>query len=177
MANVEARARDCACPGSPHDEGDIVYLLPTLGIEGGLEAEADLLDAINKFPISEKMSKAAEAAATTSRSRYLRPKWFVTFLRHGAVGWNLVNAEGEPEPFDVERLVADYSLARMPGDKAADMYGAAVLAPFQSPPPKHSRNGRTAGGTPARSTPTPLRSRRSSPPASEGGTSSEAMVS
>ncbi len=165
---IEARARDCACPGTPHEDGDVVYLRPTLGIEGGLEAEADLLEAIQQFPIPERMSKREEDAATTARGRFLRPKWFVTFLRHGAVGWNLVDAEGDDVPFDVERLVADYSLARMPGDKAADLYGPAVLAPFQSPPPKHSRNGRTAGGTHPPSTPTPLRSRRSSPRVSDG---------
>lgn len=167
MSNVEVRARDCACPGTPHEDGDLVYLLPTLGIEGGLEAEAQLLDAIRKFPITEKMSKAAEAEATEGRSRYLRPKWFSTFLRYGAVGWNLVDDNG-PRPFDVDVLIGDYSLARMPGDTAADLYGASVLAPFQSPPPKHSQNGRTARGTHPPSTPTPLRSRRSSRPASDG---------
>jgi len=165
---IEVRARNCACPGAPHEEGDVVFLLPTIDIEGGLEAEADLLEAIQKFPIPERMSKREEDAATTARGRFLRPKWFVTFLLHGAVGWNLVDAEGEPVPFDAKQLVADYSLGRMPGDKAADMYGPGVLEPFQGPPPKHSRNGRTAGGTHPPSTPTPLRSRRSSPRVSDG---------
>lgn len=167
MANVVARVRDCACPGEPHPDGDVVYLLPTLGLDGGLEAESDLLESIRLYPQPDKASAAEVDRIGSERTRFLRPRWLKTFLRHGAVGWNLEDEDG-PIPFDVEALLGDYSLARMAADKAADLYSAGVLAPFQAPPPKHSRNGQTDGGIPAPSTPTPLRSKRSSRASSAG---------
>ena len=28
---------DCRCPGTPHEDGDVVFLYPKLGMEGGSE--------------------------------------------------------------------------------------------------------------------------------------------
>jgi hypothetical protein len=166
------RVRDCSCPGNPHEDGDEIYLRPTLDLEGGLAAEAALLDAARLFPmpagigdVDDKLiaRNPAIGKIITDRTNFLRPKWFDLFLRHGAVGWNLLDEEGNAIPFDIEALLADYSMARMAAEEANDRYSGAVLAPFQSPPPKHSRNGRTAGGTPRTSRPTRSPSRRSSP--------------
>lgn len=124
MTNEAVRVRDCACPDTPHPDGDVVYLLPKLSIAGGIAAEQDMTNAQGD---SDKLISL----------------WLQTFLRHGAAGWNLVDANGEPVPFDIDELMADWALARPVALRAGELYQASVMAPFQKSPPKPSRTGRT----------------------------------
>jgi hypothetical protein len=127
---IEVRVRDCACPGTPHpDEGDLVYLLPMLGLDGGILAEQQMLTAL---------PEGANAG--------LARRWLHTFVEYGAVGWNLIDEDG-PVPFDVATLLADWRLARPVADRASDLYADAVMAPFQQASPKSSRTGQTRRGT------------------------------
>ena len=87
MPNVPVRVRDCACPDTPHDEGDIVYLLPTLPMDGGILAEQQMTEA-------------------QGDGQRLTRLWLKTFITYGAVGWNLVDEAGEPVPFDIEVILA-----------------------------------------------------------------------
>lgn len=137
---VPARVRDCACPGTPHaDDGDVVYLSPTISLDGGIAAEQDLV-------------KAAGDSDLLIRS------WVKTFLRYEAKGWNLVDEAGEPVPFDLDALLADYALARPAADKAVDLYGDTVLNPLLERQQRgRSRTGPTTGTTSA----TPRRTRKS----------------
>lgn len=165
------RVRDCTCSGTPHDgrdghdDGDLVYLLPTLGLEGGAAAELDL-DAVQGL---------GEKRATNA----LLARWTVTFVRYGCVGWNwLRDVEGrlEPVPFDSEVLVNDYTLARAVAAKANELYSEAVTRPLLeaagTPPPnraqRRSQRGRTGSST---SRPRGSRSKtpRSSSPVASGG--------
>ena len=181
---VATFVRDCACPGEPHKDspgegipaGDVVYILPTLGLEGGLEAEQDFEEVQRMYPMTKEQAKdpAFLADVAAKRTRWLRPRWYRTFLQYGAVGWNLLDADGDPVPFDLDALINDYSLGKPVADAASDRYSKQVMAPFLPPPPKDSRNGQTDGGTPQPKTPTPLRSKRSSRGASAGGASSAA---
>lgn len=139
------RLRDCQCPGTPHEEGDGVYLRPTLSLEAGLLAEQAINEMQRLFPLPDKADAATSDRIQTERTYWLRPKWFDLFLRHGAAGWNLMGEDGDI-PFDIEALLGDYSLARVAAEAANDRYSDAVLAPFQIPPAKPSRNGRTGGG-------------------------------
>jgi len=144
---VTVRVRDCACPDTPHD-GDEVYLLPTLSLEGGAAAELDLL--------------YSNDIAEARRTLVLLGRWTVTYVRYGAVGWNWLQTgeDGKPEPvpFDVEVLLADYRLSRQIAEKANELYSEAVLGPLLAavagPPPnrqqRRSRTGRTASSTSAR---------------------------
>lgn len=163
------RVRDCSCPGTPHEDGDEIYLRPALGLEGGLEAEGALLESVRLFPLPENASEAKTDEVASQRATFIRPRWFATFIRHGAIGWNLVDEKGRPVPFEVEKVLEDYSLARLAAEEANDLYSNSVLAPFQDPPAKPSLNGRTDGGIHPPSQPTRKRSRRSSPPASVDG--------
>lgn len=128
------RVRDCACPGTPHEEGDFVYLAPTLSAEGGIAAEQDM--------------------TSTRDSDELTRKWLITFVRFGARGWNLVDEDGDV-PFDVDDLLADWAIARPVALRAGELYQAAVIAPFQQQPAKRSPTGRTRATTSARRSPTP----------------------
>lgn len=163
---VMVRARDCACPDTPHEEGDFVYLLPILGIEGGMAAELDL--------------QAVQSVQPDRRGQALFARWFGTFLRYGAVGWNLTEKDDKgrtvPRPFDADVLTSSYADWRDVAERANDLYAEAVMAPLlarvaareETPPTTPSPLGQTNGSTsPAgRSTRKPRKS--SSPPASVG---------
>jgi hypothetical protein len=138
------RVRDCSCPNKPHEDGDIVYVSPTLPMRGGLVANR------------QAIARATEVAS--GKSSNLEDDWLETFVRYGSLAWNLLDAQGDSVPFDVELILADYSMARLIAEKANDLgYGDAVMAPFLRTPAKPSRNGRTPGTTSARRrrTPTP----------------------
>lgn len=166
---IPVRVRDCTCPGQPHDEGDIVFLLPSLSLEGGAAAEYDLL--------------STQGIEDENRRTYaMLAKWAATFVRYGAVAWNLIrlDEDGRPEPvpFDVESLVADYSLSRLIAEQANLLYTDAVMRPLfeaakaLAPTPnrqqRRSQRGRTKPSTsrPRASTSTPPAS--SSEPDSDG---------
>jgi hypothetical protein len=127
---VPVRVRDCACPDAPHADGDIVYLTPTLGIDGGILAEQQMLEGIR-----------------LGDDKALARMWVRTFVTHGATGWNLLDELGLPVPFDVEVILGDWRLARVVADRATDLYQEAVLAPFQNAQEARSPTGRTASGT------------------------------
>ena len=126
---VPVRVRDCACPDLPHaDDGDIVYLAPHLDIDGGVEAERDLVESVGD-------------------ERELTKRWLRTFIRYGATDWNLTDAEGEAVPFDVDAILSDWSLARPLGDVASDMYAESIAAPFVKAQQVRSPTGPTAATT------------------------------
>jgi len=127
MELVIVRARDCACPGTPHEEGDTVSLLAKLSLSGGLAAQADII--------------AAAGDGST-----LAQRWLVTYVRHGAVGWNLTDENG-PVPFDVDAVLADYAFALPVADRADDLYSAAIIDPLTVRLNGISRNGLTDAST------------------------------
>ena len=127
MELVIVRARDCACPGTPHEEGDTVSLLAKLSLSGGLAAQADII--------------AAAGDGST-----LAQRWLVTYVRHGAVAWNLVDDDG-PVPFDVDAILADYAFALPVADRADDLYSAAIIDPLTVRLNGISRNGLTDAST------------------------------
>lgn len=109
---VPVRVRDCTCPGQPHgEEGDVVFLAAKPSLECGLAAEGDMIQA-------------------ATDGKLLTRLWQITYLRHGTVGWNFLDARGKPVPFDVEALLADYEIARPVAEKADDLYGEAVMRPL-----------------------------------------------
>ena len=105
----------CPCPGTPHADGDTVYLLPKMGLQGGITAEHQIL--------SFGGDQSALVGALTE-----------TFVRFGVVAWTFVDANGKPVPCTDEKrqelLLTDYTLARDIGDKADELYSAAVIDPL-----------------------------------------------
>jgi hypothetical protein len=163
---IEVRVRDCQCPDTPHPDGDVVYLLPHLSLEGGAAAELDLI--------------ASQSIEDRERAtHWLLARWTSTYVRYGAVGWNWTQLDerGRPEPlpFDIELLLADYRISKEIANKANELYSEAVMGPLleaAQPPPnraqRRSRTGRTASSTSRRRGSTPSASRSSSPDASDG---------
>lgn len=155
---IPVRVRDCACPNTPHSDGDLVYLLPLLSLEGGAAAEMD------RELVMDGFTEATEAEQTRLTLRLLA-RYTDTYVRYGAVGWNW-EREGEddkgrrkvePVPFDVDVLLRDYSLSRLVAGQASLLYSEAVLGPLleaakaAKPKPnrqqRRSRNGSTASST------------------------------
>ncbi len=165
---VAVRVRDCECPDTPHEEGDVVYVAPTLPLAGGLQAESDRAAALaaaiaTAGPMPQGgYSEAAKESMAVYMVEQLRQKWLVTYVRYGAKDWNLIGESG-PLPFSVEALVADYSLARLVADKCDELYGETVALPLLQRQPKPSQPGRTPRKTSAK-TSTQRRNGSSSPP-------------
>ena len=140
-ALTPVRVRDCSCPDTPH-EGHFVYISPTLSFAGGVLAN------------QQALSQAV--AVQRGETNQLQALWLETFVRYGAKDWDLCDEQGIPIPFDVELLLADYSLALPVAEKANDLgYGDAAMAPFLRTQVKPSRNGRTPATTSARRRRTP----------------------
>ena len=108
---VVVRVRDCACPNTPHEDGDVVYLRPHLNLDGGIAAEQDLLAASGDGPLLTRL-------------------WLRTFLTHGVTGWNLTDDDGAPLPLDLAAITDDYRIARPVANRASELYAETVMAPF-----------------------------------------------
>lgn len=143
MELVPVRVRDCACPGTPHEEGDVVLLTPTLGLIAGLEAQRENTRAINDAVVEvlgrsptdadiEAMQSDENALAervSVVMNEMLQIRWVPVFIRGGAVGWNFLDDDGLI-PFDVDVLLADYSLGRPVADAASELYQDALMRPL-----------------------------------------------
>lgn len=140
MEPVRVRVKDCVVP-EHEEEGHGVYMAPTLSLEGGLAAEADITASGDKDALVRRL--------------------LVTFVRYGAVGWDFCD-DGKAVPFDVNVLLSDYAIARKVAEKGDELYADAVLAPFRPAQPARSPTGSTGGTTSPGRTPTPLRRRSSS---------------
>lgn len=135
MELVSVRFRDCACPGAPHPDGDVAYLRPHLNFAGGVAVVAAL----------QQGSEAAAAGDMTTLTGILGP----VYLLHGMSGWNLLDADGEPVPFDAIRAVDElpFGDAFELVDKADDLYGKAVLGPLAKRTANSSPSGPMNGSS------------------------------
>jgi hypothetical protein len=145
----------CRHPGTPH-ERHTVYLRPHIGLEGGLAAEAVLVD-VNRLLPADPDKVPDSDPIWAQRAAEIMRRWLPIFIRHGAVGWDL------DEPFEVEAILADFGLARPVAEAASDRYTDEVMAPFQAAPAMTSSPGPTGASTSPAPTSIQTRRRRSSP--------------
>lgn len=119
--------RDCACPGTPHPNGDTVTFKPRLSFDENVAA----LSAIFQGDGVGNANKA----------------WGV-YLHAGPVAWNLLDADGQPLALTNENLDAlPFEDQFEIGDRADDIYGEVVLAPLVRRTKKSSSNGQTPDGS------------------------------
>lgn len=168
MSNlVTVRVRDCACPGRPHAnpaayngsgdmDGDVVFLREKASLPLGIAVQTDMQVALRE----------ADGADVSS---ILTARWVVSYVRHGAVGWNFLDKDGRPVPFDPQVLIDDFELGKRVGDRADELYGDTVVRPLLPKPSTPSQPGATGDTTSA--PPTPIRkSRGRSSPATTAAT-------
>jgi hypothetical protein len=120
---------ECLCPGTPHADGDWVYLRPKLDLRGGFRVKRRLLD-LNQAAYAED-----EAAKPSSEQMsQLEIQLAEVYLEEGIADWNLVDEEGQPRPLTPEALreyiFSDYVRAEAVADKADDLYRPPVLDPL-----------------------------------------------
>ena len=145
----------CECPGTPHGDGDFVYLAPVMSAPGGMAAQAAINDG---FADSIRLQEML---------------WRV-YRDHGIVSWNLLDDEGEPVPITPENLelALPYGKGGRAISEVADgLYSEDILTPFLdlmkrlkvigAERPKRSAAGSTSTSKPATSpTPTSTATRR-----------------
>lgn len=129
-APVAVGLGECLCPGSPHADGDSVLLRAYLDLSTGMSVIAEIAQTDGVGAI-ERLGRA--------------------YLRAGIVGWTFVDGDGAPVPVTpqaIDRLrwsAGTYQLA----DRAAELYGEALLSPLAQRVAASSPNGQSAGSTSA----------------------------
>lgn len=121
----------CYCPGTPHGDGDVVYLAPELSMAGGMAAQAAIVEGV-------------------SDSIRLQELLAAIWLRHGVVGWNLLDEDGQPVPLNADTVTRALPFGkggRLVADKADDLYAEDILAPLVQRLESISPGGRTGGST------------------------------
>lgn len=105
-----------------------MYVAPRPSLACGLEAREDVRQSLGSGTL-------------------LAERWLVTFVKHGAIGWNLVDEDGDPVPFDVRVILNDFDLAEPVAEKCDELYGETVTRPFLESIRKLSQRGPTVGST------------------------------
>lgn len=125
----------CRCPDAPHPDGDVVYLFPKLGLEGGIAVQSAL--AIGDTPTAKLHGM------------------YVALIEHGVADWTITNGTGEKLAINPASIRA--ALPWMEGGSAVanaafEQYGEVVTGPLAARKPatisrrtgKSSRRGRTS---------------------------------
>ncbi len=101
---------ECLCPGSPHHDGDTIWLRPELDAGGGFAVTIAMQG--DPENLTERLGRA--------------------YLAAGIVEWTFLDSAGVPVPVtraNIRRLRWSgpiYTVA----DRASDLYGSAVLDPL-----------------------------------------------
>lgn len=117
MAEEPIRIRDCACPGSPHSDGDFVRLRPKLTAAGGAAAI---------FAIAANGGNPAKATG----------ELFEILLTAGIGWWNLVAEKGRPVSLNAQAIIEQIDWGgggRLLFDKVTELYNAALFGEPDEP--------------------------------------------
>lgn len=136
----------CECPGAPHEQ-DEVYLRPRLGYAAGADASVAAAAYVGKAIDANDLAKAIVPI----------------YIRGGAVGWNLVDDDGEAVPFDAEVLLSDWDVAVIVGDQADNLYSEVITRPLVKAASQSSPLTPTAASTSRRKRSTGSPRKRSKP--------------
>ena len=114
LPDVAVPIGKCLCPGTPHPDGDVVYLTAQLSAPGGMAAQGAITDG---FDDAVKLQELL---------------WRI-YRDHGIVSWNLVDEDGESVPLtpaNIEMALPYGKGGRAVADAADDLYNEDVLGPF-----------------------------------------------
>lgn len=141
----------CLCPGTPHADGDFVYLRPKLGLAAGIAVQKLVIDA-----------KTADTPATEAD---LHGTLAEAYLIYGVAEWTLTNGSAIAVTPDTirEHLLNDFERSEAVADKADDLYMNPVIAPLLRKARKLSQAMSKNGSTSATATGSPKRRKPSKP--------------
>jgi len=146
----------CPCEGTPHPDGDVVYLYPELSMPGGMAAQAAIAESWTETGFD-----------TVRFQDLIAPVW----IRHGVAGWTFLDDLGQPIPVNPDNVLRALPYAkggRAVADKADDLYNEAVLAPLAERFAALSKPGRTR--TPGPTSPNRATRRKQRSPSSTATT-------
>lgn len=130
--SLTRRFRACACPNTPHSEGDTVTYAPKLSFD----------------------SMARAIGAIYSQSPPVSQNAFDVFLHGGPQSWNLVDEEGSPLPLTEDALDAlDFADQYEIADYADTLYRDTVLSPLARRISERLSAGPTTASAPRRTKP------------------------
>jgi len=133
---VPVQLDHCPCEGTPHPDGDVVYLYPELSAPAGIRARSFFASA---------MTGSLEQVEVEERIAEL---WLST----GVASWTFVFDDGRPIPVTPENIVRALPYGkggRLVADKADDLYVASVTAPLLAQLQTLSQPGPTRSSRPA----------------------------
>lgn len=116
--NVPVNLGYCPCEGSPHPDGDVVYLYPELPAPAGLRARSLLNQAIYERTLSQTEAEALVAEV-----------WLSTCV----AAWTFLDDDGQPIPVTSENVLRALPYGkggREIAEKADDLYGPTVMNPL-----------------------------------------------
>ena len=143
---------ECQCPGTPHADGDLVYLRPKLGLAAGIELQS--------------IMQAALQSETRPTAGEVQGQLVEAYLLHGIADWTLaVDEVAVPVTRETitEHLLSDFARAEPVADKADDLYYGPVLAPLVNRVQSFSRATSTSEPTSAPKNGSPKPRKRSKP--------------
>jgi hypothetical protein len=127
--NVPVPLGYCPCEGTPHPDGDIVYLYPELSAPAGMAVRGLMVEG------------ASGIGAETFQER-LGELW----LKVAVASWTFLDDDGSPIPLTPENIVRALPYGkggRLVADKADDLYADSVVAPLVKQLETLSKPGRT----------------------------------
>lgn len=131
---IEVRVRDCTCPGTPHPEGDVVYLAPKLSMRAGMAAAA-IAEGTNSIEIANGLADV--------------------YLRFGVLGWNLLDDDGRARVFTPAGVEAEFPYGEGGAEisEACDgLYAQDIIRPLRRRLAQVSGRGST-GNSPQETSP------------------------
>jgi hypothetical protein len=131
---IEVNIGACLCAGTPHPDGDLVFLAPHLSLDGGLAATQTIV---------AHRDQPDELVVLLSH----------VFLRYGILDWNFTDDDGEPIPVTPTTIAAALPFSRgglLVANRLFDLYMNEVEEdPLPERPARSSKRGRTAASTSA----------------------------
>ncbi len=137
--NVPVPLGYCPCEGTPHPDGDVVYLYPELSMPGGMAAQTAISEAWGD-----------DGFDAVKFQGLIAPVW----VQYGVADWTFLDDLGQPIPANPENIMRALPYGkggRAVAEKADDLYNEAVLAPLAERFAALSKPGRTR--TPAPTSP------------------------
>lgn len=139
---IEVNIGPCDCPGTPHPDGDVVYLAPVLSMSGGMAAQGAIGSAgTDPIALQEALARV--------------------WIRHAVIDWTFTDEDGEKvalTPENIARALPYGKGGRLVAERADDLYAEDILAPLAE-----RLRTLSQGGPSARSTSRSRRSRSKRP--------------
>jgi hypothetical protein len=147
MAEPVAVHIDCPCPGTPHPNGDTVYLRPTPGLVGGVMIRNRYVDISTRLYALQQRGEMNDTDTAEATGQLLE-----TYLRAGIASWTLVDEQGQPVEVTRDSITAfeeHWQAATVVADRADDLYKSVVLDPLRMAGSTSSNGSPTTASTSA----------------------------